>query len=115
MNELENEPALQPAQPQPQPQPQPTQQPEAPAITIIMPQPEFPIRLTPHQVTMLAAMPVGHENAKLACDINAGFTIKYGRKLIAFLYKHEIINWVPKGSTDRYKKWFRAVKSEPTQ
>lgn len=95
-------------------QPQPAQQPEAPAITIIMPQPEAPITpasaaivLTPHQVTMLAAMPVGQENAKLVCDIRAGFTIKYGRKLIAFLHTHGIINWVPKGSTARYKKWFR--------
>ncbi len=95
MNEFENEPA---------------QQPEAP----ITPD-SAAIVLTPHQVTMLAAIPVGHENAKLACDINAGFTIKYGRKLINFLHTHEIINWVPKGSTDRYKKWFRAVKSEPTQ
>ncbi len=97
-----------------QPQSQPPQQPEAPAITIIMPQPEAPITparvalvLTPHQVTMLAAMPVGHENAKLVCDIRAGFTIKYGRKLIAFLHTHGIINWVPKGSTARYKKWFK--------
>ncbi len=109
MNEFENKPA--------QPQPQPTQQPEAPAITIIMPQPEFPIRLTLHQEKMLNSMPVGHEHARFAIDIaiDAGFTVKYGRKLIKFLHTHDIINWVPKGSTARYKKWFRAVKSEPTQ
>ena len=105
VNEFENEPALQPAQPQPQPQPQPTQQ------------PEFPIRLTLHQEKMLNSMPVGHEHARFAIDIaiDAGFTVKYGRKLIKFLHTHDIINWVPKGSTARYKKWFRAVKSEPTQ
>lgn len=84
----------QPAQPQPQPQPQPAQQ-------------DAPIVLTPHQETMLNALPVGHENAKMVCDIRAGFTVKYGRKLIKFLHGAGIINWVPKGSTARYKKWFK--------
>ncbi len=98
MNEFENEPALQPAQPQPQP----------------VQQPEFPIRLTLHQEKMLNSMPVGYENAMLARYIihGAGFTIKYGRKLIKFLHTHGIINWVPKGSTARYKKWFRAPAPE---
>lgn len=82
-----------------QPQPQPAQQ-------------DAPIVLTPHQETMLNALPVGHENAKLVCDIRAGFTIKYGRKLIAFLHTHGIINWVPKGSTARYKKWFRPQSAQ---
>ena len=91
MNEFENEPALQPAQPEPQP----------------ARQPDVPIVLTPHQETMFNALPVGHENAKLVCDIRAGFTIKYGRKLIKFLHMHGIINWVPKGSTARYKKWIK--------
>lgn len=87
---------------QPQPQPQPARQPEAPITPA-----SAAIVLTPHQETMLNALPVGHENAKLVCDIRAGFTIKYGRKLIAFLHTHGIINWVPKGSTARYKKWFK--------
>lgn len=99
MNNEFNNPPAQP-QLQPQPQPQPTQQPEAPII------------LTPHQETMLNALPVGHENAKLVCDIRAGFTIKYGRKLIAFLHTHGIINWVPKGNTARYKKWFRPQSAQ---
>lgn len=85
MNEFENEPALQPA-------------PEAP----------IPIVLTLNQETMFNAMPVGHENAKLARDIihGSGLTIKSGRRLIKFLHTHGIINWVPKVSTARYKKWF---------
>lgn len=93
-NEFENEPA--------QPQPVPVR--EHPDIQAIV--------LTPHQETMLNALPVGHENAKLVCDIRAGFTIKYGRKLIAFLHTHGIINWVPKGSTARYKKWFRPQSAQ---
>ena len=96
-NEFENEPALQPAQPQPQPVPV-REHPEIQAIV-----------LTPHQEKMLNALPVGHEHARLAIDIavDAGFTPKYGRKLIKFLHTHGIINWVPKGSTARYKKWFK--------
>ncbi len=87
----------------------PPAQPEAPITPA-----SAAITLTPHQEKLFNSMPVGHEHARFAIDIavDAGFTAKYGRKLIAFLHTHGIINWVSKGSTARYKKWFKPHKAQ---